>query len=53
VDVRVQVAGEATHRAQAVHDEPSARRIVDVVAHVQVDDLADHEMLGRLPIEMI
>src|SRR5882724_10537594 len=44
VDVRVEVAGQAADRPQAVHVEPPAGRVVETVAHVQVHDPPEHEV---------
>src|SRR5713101_4602449 len=48
VHVRVQMPGEATHRTQPMHVQPPARWIVDVVTHVQVDDLPDDEIARQI-----
>src|SRR5207245_6892547 len=42
VDARVEVAGQAADRPQAVHVEPPGGRVVEAVAHVQVHDLPGH-----------
>src|SRR5207247_1662763 len=43
VDVRVEVARQATDGTQAMHVEPAGGRVVEAVAHVHVDDAAEHE----------
>src|SRR3989442_9516387 len=44
VDARVEVAGQAADRPQAVHVEPPGGRVVEAVAHVQVHDPPEHEV---------
>src|SRR5258705_541754 len=46
VDVRVLIAGEATHRLQPVDVDATRLGAVDVVAHVKVHDLAEHHAVG-------
>src|SRR5712691_1170769 len=49
VDVRVEVAGQTADRMQPVQVDPSGGGVVEAVAHVEVDDLADHEVGRRVP----
>src|SRR5262245_49349436 len=46
VDVRVEVAGQTADWAQLVHVDPARGRVVELVANVKIDDLADDEAVG-------
>src|SRR6185369_6974960 len=41
VDVRVEVARETSDGTEPVHVEPTGGGVIDIVAHVEVHDLAD------------
>src|SRR6185369_12523157 len=45
VDMRVEVARETADGTEPVHVEPPGGGVIDVVAHVEVHDLADHEVM--------